>query len=102
MRIAVAEAKARSADLLRRAEAGEGVEITRYGRPVARLVRAGAAPRNTLVGALRGRLTIAPDFYELPPGFREALVAPVEPATTRAPRRSLKSRTKPPPRPSST
>ena len=37
MRIAVAEAKAQFAELLRRAEAGEEVEITRYGRPVARL-----------------------------------------------------------------
>lgn len=35
MQIAVAEAKARFADLIRRAEAGEETELTRYGRPVA-------------------------------------------------------------------
>lgn len=38
MKIAIAEAKARLADLVRRAEAGEGIGLTRYGRPVARIV----------------------------------------------------------------
>ena len=38
MRIAVAEAKARFSELIRRAEAGEAIELTRYGRPVARIV----------------------------------------------------------------
>lgn len=85
MRVAVAEAKAQFAELLRRAEAGEEVEITRYGRPVARLVGSGPRPRRPLVGALRGRVSIAPDFDELPPGFLDALAAPVEPATTREP-----------------
>jgi prevent-host-death family protein len=88
MRIAVAEAKAQFAELLRRAEAGEEVEITRYGRPVARLVGSGPGPRKSLVGALRGRIAIAPDFDELPQGFFDALAAPVEPATTREPERT--------------
>ncbi|MDE0210222.1 MAG: type II toxin-antitoxin system prevent-host-death family antitoxin, partial [Boseongicola sp.] len=34
--MAVAEAKAQFAELIRRAEAGEAIELTRYGRPVAR------------------------------------------------------------------
>lgn len=88
MRIAVAEAKAQFADLLRRAEAGEEVEITRYGRPVARLVGSGPGPRKPLVGALRGRINIAPDFNELPAGFLDAFSAPVEPATKLEPGRS--------------
>ena len=95
MRIAVAEAKAQFADLLRRAEAGEEVEITRYGRPVARLVGAGPGPRKPLVGALRGRISIAPDFDELPPGFLDALSAPVEPAKRRNPRRSPRRSSEP-------
>lgn len=38
MRIAVAEAKARFAELIRRVGAGEEIELTRYGRPVARMM----------------------------------------------------------------
>ena len=40
MRIAIAEAKAQFAELIRRAEAGEAIELTRYGHPVARIVAA--------------------------------------------------------------
>lgn len=79
MRIAIAEAKAQFSELLRRAEAGEEIELTRYGRPVARLIAAGPAPRRPLIGALRGRIDIAPDFDELPEGFAEAMNAAVEP-----------------------
>ena len=79
MRIAVAEAKAQFAELLRRAEAGEEIELTRYGRPVARIVAAGQGAPKPLIGALRGRIAIAPDFGALPEGWAEALAAPVEP-----------------------
>ena len=102
MRIAVAEAKAQFADLLRRAEAGEEVEITRYGRPVARLVSTGSGPRKPLIGALRGRIAIAPGFDDLPSEFLDALAAPVEPSATRRPRRSPKGHARPRPEPSST
>lgn len=102
MRIAVAEAKAQLADLLRRAEAGEEVEITRYGRLVARLVSAGPSPRKPLIGALKGRITIAPDFDELPTEFLDALAAPVEPTTKRQSKRSSKGVARPRQEPSST
>lgn len=36
MQIAVAEAKAQLAELIRRVEAGEEIELTRYGRPRSR------------------------------------------------------------------
>lgn len=88
MRVAAAEAKAQFADLLRRAEAGEEVEITRYGRPVARLVGSGPGSRKPLVGALRGRIAIAPDFDEMPQGFLDAFSAAIEPVTTREPGRA--------------
>lgn len=79
MRIAIHEAKARLSDLVRRAEAGEAVELTRYGRTVARLVPPTPLPRTPLIGALRGRIRIGDDFDAPLPGLAEALDAPVEP-----------------------
>jgi prevent-host-death family protein len=38
MRIPVSEAKSRLTDLVRRAEGGEDVVLTRHGRPAARIV----------------------------------------------------------------
>jgi prevent-host-death family protein len=59
----VAEAKARFAELVRRAGAGEEIVIARDHRPVARLTAvAGAAPRRP--GSARGRVTLAHDFGE--------------------------------------
>jgi prevent-host-death family protein len=40
MEIAVSEAKAQLTDLVRRAEEGEDVTLTRHGRPVAQIVPA--------------------------------------------------------------
>ncbi len=54
MQIATAEAKANLAELIRRAEAGEEIELTRYGRPVARLVGAAPAKKVKFFG-LHGR-----------------------------------------------
>jgi prevent-host-death family protein len=79
MRIAIAEAKAQFAELLRRVEAGEEIELTRYGRPVARLVAAGPGACKPLIGALKGHIEIASDFDELPSAFSAALAAPIEP-----------------------
>lgn len=44
MRLAISEAKARLTDLVRKAEAGEDVVLTRHGREVARLVAVRARP----------------------------------------------------------
>ena len=79
MQIAVADAKAQFAELLRRVEAGEAVTITRYGRPVAELRAAGTQASLPLFGALKGKIAMAEDFDALPPGMAEALAAPVEP-----------------------
>lgn len=79
MRIAVAEAKAQFAELLRRVEAGEEIELTRYGRSVARIVAAGPGARKPLIGALKGGIDLAPDFDELPEGFAEAMEESIEP-----------------------
>lgn len=57
MQIAIAEAKAQFAELIRRVEAGEDVELTRYGRPVARLTAA-HAPAQGLIGCMKGRFAL--------------------------------------------
>ena len=54
MKIAIAEAKAQFAELIRRAEAGEEVELTRYGRPVARIVGVAPARSVPLIGCMKG------------------------------------------------
>jgi prevent-host-death family protein len=45
MEVPISEAKAHLADLVRRAEAGDDVILTRHGRPVARIAPVGTRPR---------------------------------------------------------
>lgn len=63
MQIAIAEAKAQFAELIRRAEAGEEVVLTRYGRPVARIL-APESSGNSLLGCMAGRFTAPDDLLE--------------------------------------
>lgn len=44
-RVAVYEAKSRLSELIEKVESGEQVTITRHGRPVVKLVRAGPGKR---------------------------------------------------------
>jgi len=57
MRVAVSNAKGQLTELIRRAEAGEEVVLTRRGQPVARLVSVAAsvapAARKKLLDAIR-------------------------------------------------
>jgi prevent-host-death family protein len=59
MELAITEAKARLTDLVRRAEDGEDVVLTRHGHAVARLVaihqKPSAANRAKLIAAIRAR-----------------------------------------------
>lgn len=64
MQIAIAEAKAQFAELIRRAEAGEAIELTRYGRPVARIVAADRPVGRPLIGAMAGGFTLPADIAE--------------------------------------
>ncbi len=64
MQIAIAEAKAQFAELIRRAEAGEAIELTRYGRPVARIVTADRPVGRPLIGALGGKFVVPDDMFE--------------------------------------
>jgi prevent-host-death family protein len=54
--ISLADAKARLSELVDRAEAGDSIDITRRGKPVARLT-AVATPRKPIDAALLGALT---------------------------------------------
>ena len=57
MRISVSEAKGQLTDLVRRAEAGDDVVLTRHGKATVRLVpvqpQPGAVARRALVAAMR-------------------------------------------------
>jgi prevent-host-death family protein len=57
MRISVTDAKGQLTELVRRAEAGDEVILTRHGHPAVRLVPVAAAPdptaRRTLMEAVR-------------------------------------------------
>lgn len=59
MQLAITDAKARLTDLVRRAEAGEEVVLTRHGHAVVRLVamhaKASAEYRAKLIDAVRGQ-----------------------------------------------
>ena len=63
MQIAIAEAKAQFAELIRRVEAGEAIELTRYGRPVARIVAANRPVGRPLIGALEGKFALPDDMF---------------------------------------
>jgi prevent-host-death family protein len=69
----VYEAKTHLSQLLDRAAAGEEIIIARAGRPVARLVAlAEPSSRRRVPGAWHGKVSIAPDFDELPAGAEAA------------------------------
>lgn len=63
MQIAIADAKAQFSELIRRAEAGEAIELTRYGRPVARIVATERSVGRPLIGALEGAFTLPDDMF---------------------------------------
>jgi prevent-host-death family protein len=72
MRVSIAEAKARFSELIKRAEAGEEIVVTRHGKPAARIMPpVGQPEKPSLIGALEGRIWIAEDFDELGPEWDE-------------------------------
>jgi prevent-host-death family protein len=80
MKIAIAEAKAQFAEIIRRAEAGEEIELTRYGRAVARVVGPKPEKRQALIGCMKGRFEAPRDFHD-----GDAEVAALFAASTVAP-----------------
>lgn len=67
--VSIHEAKTRLSELIARVEAGEEVVIRRRQTPVARLAPIEPARRDRRPGALKGKIKLADDFDELPPGF---------------------------------
>ncbi|RWA70718.1 MAG: type II toxin-antitoxin system Phd/YefM family antitoxin [Mesorhizobium sp.] len=72
MNIPMAKAKAQLSELVKRAQAGEEIHLTRHGEIVATL-SAPARPGGSkgLFGALKGQIRIADDFDELGPEWDE-------------------------------
>jgi len=72
-RVSIAEAKARFSELIKRAEAGEEIVVTRHGKVVARLLPPEHKPEesSSLNGAMAGKIWIADDFDELGPEWDE-------------------------------
>jgi len=62
MQVTIQEAKAHFAELLKAAEAGETVIVTRHGKPVARIEGMGERTSLPRIGALRGQIWMADDF----------------------------------------
>ena len=68
----ISEAKAHLSALIEKVMAGEEVIIGKAGKPVARLIK---YENNTTIrqpGALKGKITIANDFDELPEDMLKA------------------------------
>ena len=62
MDVSIAEAKNRLSKLIRAVEGGEGVVITRHGRPVARLAPPPPARRQVRLGAMKDRIHLLPGW----------------------------------------
>jgi prevent-host-death family protein len=67
----ITDAKAQLSALVERAANGEEIIISKAGKPVAVLAPYERATRARRPGRLRGRITIAPDFDELPADLAE-------------------------------
>ena len=69
MNISIAQAKAKFSQIIRKAESGEPVTITRHDKPVVTLHAVKHRPNMPKIGAIKGKIEIANDFDELPPEF---------------------------------
>ncbi|BCH10619.1 antitoxin [Mesorhizobium sp. 131-3-5] len=71
MNVSISEAKAKLSELVRRAEAGEDIALTRHGKIVARLVSPATKGLLRRIGAFKGSVSIAEDFDKLGPEWAE-------------------------------
>ncbi len=58
------KAKTQLSELIARVEAGEEVVLARGKNPVAKLVRFHSPPKGRRFGALRGTISVGPEFFE--------------------------------------
>ena len=68
----ISEAKAQLSALIEKVLAGQEVIIGKAGKPVAKLVRYEPTEKPRKPGALKGKITIADDFDELPDDIADA------------------------------
>jgi len=71
MNVTMAQAKAKLAELVKRAENGEEINFTKHGKTVARLVPPATEADLPRIGAFKGQIWIADDFDELGPEWDE-------------------------------
>jgi prevent-host-death family protein len=62
MQVTISEAKAHFAELLKAAEAGQTVVVTRHGKPVVRIQGIEERANLPRIGALKGQIWMADDF----------------------------------------
>jgi prevent-host-death family protein len=62
--VGMAEGKSQFLELVRTAEAGERIVITRHGVPVAQLAPPPPAPGKARLGGMRGRIHLHPGWDE--------------------------------------
>jgi prevent-host-death family protein len=62
MDVSIAEARNRLSELIRAAEAGEKVVITRHGKPVAQLAPPPAERRQARLGGMKDRIQLLPGW----------------------------------------
>ena len=68
----ISEAKAELSKLVELAQSGEEVVIAKAGKAIIRLVLYSGPTGERKVGALKGKIRIAPDFDTLPADMEEA------------------------------
>jgi antitoxin (DNA-binding transcriptional repressor) of toxin-antitoxin stability system len=69
--VSIHEAKTQFSRLVARAELGEEIVVRRGAVPVVKIVAYHAPTTPRRPGALKGQITIADDFDELPPEFAD-------------------------------
>ncbi|WP_210211750.1 type II toxin-antitoxin system Phd/YefM family antitoxin [Aquibium carbonis] len=84
IRVTAEEAEARIGELLRRADAGERIEVTRDGKLVAELsaTETPAAPKLPRVGAFEGQFELPENWDELGPEWDEYVTQPATPSSS--------------------
>ncbi len=70
--VSIHEAKTQFSRLVARAEKGEEIVVRRGAVPVAKIIAYHPPTTPRRPGALRGQITLAEDFDEIPSGFGES------------------------------
>ena len=62
--VTIHKAKTKLSELLARVEAGEEIVLARGNHPIAKLVPLETRPRKRQFGALRGMISLGPEFFQ--------------------------------------